>query len=81
MLNIIIFIFLESEVYLNEAWFDFDTFLEVFFLDDPELQDEIPMSYLSHKEIYEETIRKATIVFRKIRQMQLEGKDGVDNYL
>lgn len=54
---------------------------ENFFLDDPELQDEIPMSYLSHKEMYEETIRKATVVFRKIRQLQLEGKDGVDNYL
>lgn len=54
---------------------------ESFFLDDPELHDEIPLSYLSHKELYEETIRKAIIVFRKIRQMQSEGKDGVDNYL
>lgn len=54
---------------------------ERFFLDDPELQDEIPIAYLSHKEMYEETIRKATIIFRKIRQLQMEGKDGVDNYL
>lgn len=39
------------------------------------------MSYLSHKELYEQTIRKAVIIFRKIREMQIEGKDGVDNYL
>ncbi|XP_055310444.1 probable peroxisomal acyl-coenzyme A oxidase 1 [Sitodiplosis mosellana] len=54
---------------------------EDFFLNDPELQDETPPSYLSHKELYEYAIRKSTIVFRKIKQLQEEGKDGVDNYL
>lgn len=54
---------------------------EDFFLNDPELQDEIPPSYLSHKELYEYAIRKSTIVFKKIRQLQNEGKDGVDNYM
>lgn len=54
---------------------------EQFFLEDPELQDEVPPAYLSHKELYEYGIRKATIIFRKIRQLQDEGKDGVDNYL
>lgn len=56
-------------------------YAEQFFLDDPELQDEVPPAYLSHKELYEYGIRKATIIFRKIRQLQDEGKDGVDNYL
>lgn len=54
---------------------------EEFFLSDPEFEDEVPSAYLSHKEVYENAIRKATIVFRKIRQLQDEGKDGVDNYL
>jgi len=54
---------------------------EDFFLNDPELQDELPPSYLSHKELYEYAIRKSTIIFKKIRQLQAEGKDGVDNYL
>lgn len=56
-------------------------FTENFFLNDPELHDEIPLSYLSHKELYEASIRKAIIIFRKIRELQMEGKDGVDNYL
>lgn len=50
-------------------------------MSDPELQDEIPPAYLSHKELYEYGIKKATTIFRKIRQLQEEGKDGVDNYL
>lgn len=54
---------------------------ETFFLSDPELQDEIPVSYLSHKELYESSIRKATLIFKKIRQLQQQGKDGVENYL
>lgn len=54
---------------------------ENFFLNDPELEDDIPPAYLSHKELYEYAIRKATIIFRKIRQLQEEGKDGVDNYM
>lgn len=45
------------------------------------MQDEIPPSYLSHKELYEYGIRKATLIFKKIRQLQEDGKDGVDNYM
>lgn len=52
---------------------------ETFFLSDPELQDEIPFSYLSHKELYEASVRKATIIFKKIRQQQV--KDGAENDL
>lgn len=56
-------------------------FVEQFFLNDPELADETPTAYLSHKELYEYAIRKATVIFRKIRTLQEEGKDGVDNYM
>jgi acyl-CoA oxidase len=45
------------------------------------LKDNISISYLSHKEKYEEAIRKSTLVFRKIRELQAEGRDGVDIYM
>lgn len=54
---------------------------EHFFLTDPEMKDDIPLALLSHKDMYEQTIRKATKIFVKIRQLQSEGNDGVDNYL
>ncbi|KAJ8983313.1 hypothetical protein NQ317_010851 [Molorchus minor] len=53
---------------------------ESFFLDDADLKTEVPIEYLSHKEKYEEAVRKACIVFRKVQQLQNEGKAGVDNY-
>ncbi|CAO1335553.1 unnamed protein product [Diamesa hyperborea] len=56
-------------------------FLENYFLSDPELEDKTPDSYLSHKEQYEGAIRKATIIFKKIRNLQEQGKDGVENYM
>lgn len=60
---------------------DYDLFTENFFLSDPELKDKVPQSYLSHKEKYEEAIRKSTLVFKKIRKLQEEGRDGVDIYM
>lgn len=45
------------------------------------MQDKVPTSYLSHKEKYEEAIRKSTLVFKKIRELQEEGRDGVDIYM
>ncbi|CRK95525.1 CLUMA_CG008994, isoform A [Clunio marinus] len=56
-------------------------FLENFFLSDPELQDKVSISYLSHKEKYEEAIRKSTLVFKKIRDLQAQGRDGVEIYM
>jgi len=32
------------------------------FLEDPALQDDLPISYLSHKELYEHSLRKACII-------------------
>lgn len=56
-------------------------FSETLFLDDPELQDDIPTSYLSHKELYEQSVAKACKVFTKIRALQDEGKGGVENFM
>ena len=53
---------------------------EDFFLNDPELQEKVPLHFLSHKELYEESVRKATVAFRKVRKMNEMGQDGVDNY-
>ncbi|KAK9889088.1 hypothetical protein WA026_004361 [Henosepilachna vigintioctopunctata] len=53
---------------------------EKFFLDDPELKSKVPMEYLSHKEKYEENIRKACVIFRKVQELQNEGKAGMENY-
>lgn len=55
--------------------------LENYFLSDPELEDATPDSYLSHKEQYEVAVRKATLIFKKIRDLQEQGKDGVENYM
>lgn len=55
--------------------------IENFFLSDPELQDNVAVSYMSHKEKYEEAIRKSTLVFRKIRDLQAQGRDGVGIYM
>lgn len=50
-------------------------------MDDPELQDDIPTSYLSHKELYEQSVAKSCKVFKKIRALQDEGKGGVENFM
>ncbi|CAH1153430.1 unnamed protein product [Phaedon cochleariae] len=53
---------------------------ENFFLNDPELQSKVPSEYLSHKEKYEEAVKKAAIIFRKVQQLQNEGRGGMDNF-
>ncbi|XP_001361780.1 probable peroxisomal acyl-coenzyme A oxidase 1 [Drosophila pseudoobscura] len=54
--------------------------LEKMFLEDPALKDDLPISYLSHKELYEHSLRKACIIGEKIRKLRAEGEDGVDTY-
>ncbi|KAL7046205.1 hypothetical protein ACKWTF_002509 [Chironomus riparius] len=56
-------------------------FLENFFLSDPELEDKVPTSYLSHKEKYENAVRKAVLVVNKIKELQADGRGGVDIYM
>ncbi|XP_017837257.1 probable peroxisomal acyl-coenzyme A oxidase 1 [Drosophila busckii] len=54
--------------------------LEKLLLDDPELEDPQPISYFSHKELYENSVRKACIVGEKIRKLRADGEDGVNTY-
>jgi acyl-CoA oxidase len=55
--------------------------LENYFLTDPELKLDVDMSYLSHKEKYEEAIRRTAVVLKKIKQMQSEGLGGKDLFM
>lgn len=55
-------------------------FPEKFFLDDPELSETAPSDYLSHKEKYEHAVKKACIVFKKVQQLQAQGKAGMQNF-
>ncbi|KAL0267839.1 UNVERIFIED_CONTAM: hypothetical protein PYX00_009994 [Menopon gallinae] len=50
--------------------------MEDWFLQDPELRDRIPSEFLSHKEKYEEAVRKCCIVFNKIE----EAGGGFDSF-
>jgi acyl-CoA oxidase len=45
------------------------------------LQDKVPASYLSHKERYENAVRKAVLVVNKIKELQADGRGGVDIYM
>ncbi|KAK4872215.1 hypothetical protein RN001_016339 [Aquatica leii] len=53
---------------------------EIFFLDDPELKFKTPPEYLSHQDKYGEAIRLSCVLFRKIQELQKEGKAGIANY-
>nr|XP_003708557.1 PREDICTED: probable peroxisomal acyl-coenzyme A oxidase 1 [Megachile rotundata]XP_012153467.1 PREDICTED: probable peroxisomal acyl-coenzyme A oxidase 1 [Megachile rotundata]XP_012153468.1 PREDICTED: probable peroxisomal acyl-coenzyme A oxidase 1 [Megachile rotundata] len=53
---------------------------EQFFLNDPELVDKVPIKYKSHKEVYEDAIRKSCRVLQKIRELQEMGKGGIDMF-
>ena len=46
------------------------TFSEEIFLTDPNLQDEIPNAYLSHKEKYENAVKKASYLMKKVINMR-----------
>lgn len=54
--------------------------VEEFFLNDPELHDEVPPAYLSHKEVYEYAVRRSVIISRKLRELQADGKVGLDDF-
>lgn len=53
-------------------------YAENYFLNDPELQDKVATSYLSHSEVYEEAIRKATVTLRKIKELEVQALGGKD---
>ena len=49
-------------------------------MEDPELEDDLPISYMSHKELYEHSLRKAVVIAKKIRKLRSEGQDSVETY-
>lgn len=57
-------------------------FSENFFLNIPELHDKVPTEYLSHKEKYQQAVRKACILFEKINEYQntSDSPGGVNMY-
>lgn len=55
--------------------------LEDFFLNDPQLKNKIPAKYKSHKEIYEDAIRKGCIVLEKMEELQKMGKSNIHTYM
>lgn len=57
--------------------FDF-SHVENLILNDPELKLDIDMSYMSHKEKYEEAVRRATIALKLFKKLQQEGFGGAD---
>ena len=42
--------------------------------------DELPISYMSHKELYEHSVRKAVVLAKKIRKLRQDGEDSVETY-
>lgn len=44
--------------------------MEKYFFSDPELNGPIPMDFLSHKERYEDAVRKTCIVYKKLKEMR-----------
>lgn len=63
--------------FLNPIFF---RFTEQMFLNDPELKDDLPISYMSHKELYEHAIRKSVRIAEKIREIRNNGEDNVETY-
>lgn len=53
-------------------------FVENYILLDPDLQLELDTSYLSHKEKYEEAIRRVVVILKRIEKLQSEGHK-IDN--
>ncbi|XP_058798403.1 probable peroxisomal acyl-coenzyme A oxidase 1 [Phymastichus coffea] len=51
---------------------------EEYFLSDPELSDKVPAKYKSHKEVYEDAVRKGCLILKKVRELQNMGKGDMD---
>uniref|UniRef100_A0A2M4BGH0 Acyl-coenzyme A oxidase n=1 Tax=Anopheles marajoara TaxID=58244 RepID=A0A2M4BGH0_9DIPT len=56
--------------------------LEKFLENDPDFHNTTPTHFLSHKELYEETIRQSTAIFRKVRKFHEDrGNGDPSNYM
>ncbi|XP_053690484.1 probable peroxisomal acyl-coenzyme A oxidase 1 [Sabethes cyaneus] len=57
-------------------------FIENYYISQPEFHDKIPLHYVSHQETYEETVRKATVIYTKVKKLlQEQGKYDAKNYV
>lgn len=57
-----------------------DGFAEDYFLNDPEFENNVDIGYLSHKEKYEEAIRRSVVLMKKIKKLRSEGRGGTELY-
>lgn len=70
---------IEEKIKSSKSNFNFQLFfVENYFLNDPEMNYELDTSYMSHKEKYEEAIRRATLAAKKVKKLQTEGRLGKD---
>lgn len=53
-------------------------YLEKVIIDETELKLDVDMSYMSHKEKYEEAVRRATIALKLLKKLQQDGFGGAD---
>lgn len=51
---------------------------ENYILSDPDLKSDVDASYLSHKEKYEEAIRRVVVILKRIEKLQSEGHNIED---
>ncbi|XP_011505527.1 PREDICTED: probable peroxisomal acyl-coenzyme A oxidase 1 [Ceratosolen solmsi marchali] len=51
---------------------------EEYFLRDPELLDKTPAKYKSHKEVYEDAVRKGCLILKKVQELHNMGKGDMD---
>ncbi|XP_051159281.1 probable peroxisomal acyl-coenzyme A oxidase 1 isoform X1 [Leptopilina boulardi] len=49
---------------------------ENFFLKDPELRMKLSPKYLSHKEVYEDAVKKSCLILKKVKEFQDTGRGG-----
>ncbi|XP_058828521.1 probable peroxisomal acyl-coenzyme A oxidase 1, partial [Topomyia yanbarensis] len=57
-------------------------FTENYYVSQPEFHDTTPLHYASHQEIYEQTVRKATVIFTKVKKLlQEQEKYDAKNYV
>lgn len=52
--------------------------VENLIVNDPELKLDVDMSYMSHKEKYEEGVRRATVALKLFKKLQKDGFGGTD---
>lgn len=52
-----------------------------FFLNDSTLKDDVPNDYLSHQELYEQSIRKTCIMLKKMEEWMVLSNDDMEDII